>query len=178
MTARQVISCILIVALSTLALPFHAWARAIDNYNYYPNDSTSREVKIALLSVGIVFGGVLIFKLLTRHRDPDPYSQLIVASGSLNFGSQAVGTANEHVIDLRSKSKKAITVEDVSLTGEGFSMMKQAGDYPKILGKGDAIHVTIASTPGVKGAVKGALQIRTKERKRHTLTFPLEVQAF
>ena len=83
--------------------------------------------------------------------------QLTVSTTALSFGSVAVDSSATQAVALTSSGTSAVTVNSVSISGAGFTLV--AGTFPVTLNPGQSMTLQLQFKPTTTGAVAGQLTI-------------------
>jgi P pilus assembly chaperone PapD len=87
--------------------------------------------------------------------------ELTVSSSELNFGNVVAGQARIIKITLKNSGKNTLILSGNSLSGIGFSA--SGIDYPKTLGAGAEIPLSVKFAPAKAGSSSGTFKLYTKE---------------
>ena len=97
--------------------------------------------------------------------------QLTVNATNLSFGSVTVNTAATQSLTLTSRGTSPVTVNSVSITGAGFTIV--AGTFPVTLAPNQSLTLQVQFKPTATGSTTGQLTISSDSTSGSTTVVPL-----
>ena len=99
-------------------------------------------------------------------------SSLRAAPSTVSFGSVALGTTASEAVSLENQGSAAVTVSQVSVSGQPFSVSGE-GDLPITVAAGGTYSLTVNFSPNAAGTAAGQLMIGSNATADGTLTIGL-----
>ena len=99
-------------------------------------------------------------------------SSLRAAPSTVSFGSVALGTTASETVSLENQGSAAVTVSQVSVSGQPFSVSGE-GDLPITVAAGGTYSLTVNFSPNAAGTAAGQLMIGSNATADGTLTIGL-----
>ncbi len=169
--AQRMITCIVIVALMLLSLPRPSAAR----YASAGHDM-SIDVKKAVIPVVAAAAAVIIFVIVISHVHHNPKPKLVLEPKQIDFGSMHIGASGKQTVDLRNRGKASLVIDEISVSGDCYSIEQRPETLPLILTQSDQVQVIVGFTIKEKGVCRGSLRVKSQENKSRTFELPLEVR--
>ena len=162
----RIITFALIVALIIMTLPSPVHA------------NSSREAIKKIYELGIIVGAVIVIAI--GHAIVGQFKNikksLTTTPKQIDFGIQPVDTNGEQTIGLINTGKAGLIIDDISASGDCFSILHRPDADPIILSSKEEMKVVVGFTAR-PGKCKGTLQVSTKvEKKRYMFKFHMIVR--
>ncbi len=97
--------------------------------------------------------------------------QLTISSGSLSFGNVTVSSATRQSLTLTSTGASPVTVNSVTITGDGFSVI--GGSFPVTLNPSQTMSLQVQFSPTATGSVSGQMTISSNSTSGSTVLIAL-----
>lgn len=147
--------------------------------NQTPSDEMgTAKAKVLLGSVAFVGTATIRAQVggVTGEEDIDVDApappEISVTPASLEFGEVAVGTGSEKSVALRNEGPSALTVQNLEIAGDGFTLEKTP-PLPSVIAPAGTLLVTVKFTPAAEGARIGTLKITSNDPDEGSLTVTL-----
>src|SRR5437879_1914770 len=115
---------------------------------WYTTRKSVHFIAITLVALSIGCGGVVS----PAPQNPGK-SQVVLASGVLDFGNVPVGTSTSQSVVITNQGNASATVSQINISGSGFRMTSQT--LPLSLASGQSMTVTTQFAPSSAGSASG-----------------------
>ena len=162
----RIITFVLIVALIIMTMPSPVHA------------NSSKEAIQKIYTLGIIVGGAVVFVIgkAIVGQFKNIKKSLSTTPKQIDFGIQPVGANSEQSIGLINTGKAGLAIDDISVSGDCFSILRRPDAEPIILSSEEELKVVVGFTARL-GMCKGTLQVSTKvKKKRNIFKFHMKVR--